>query len=108
MRGGNGRELASNRDLLQHTPKAPPCCCIERRFLVVVTPAELRAKIPGGNVVAKGLCLMRDGQVLVDYGKRRVPISSAQYRANGYKPSCDKLPLEALPKAVAVAKLGPQ
>jgi hypothetical protein len=42
--------------------------------------------------------------VLVQYGKRRVPISSAQYRANGYPPSRDKLPLEALPKAVSEAE----
>ena len=54
--------------------------------------------------MAKGLYLMRDGQVLVESGKRRVPISPAQYRANGYRPSCDKLPLEALPKAVAEAE----
>ena len=53
--------------------------------------------------MAKGLYLMRDGQVLVEYGKRRVPISPAQYRANGYRPPCDKLPPEALPKAVAEA-----
>jgi hypothetical protein len=53
--------------------------------------------------VAKGLYLMRDGQVLVEYGKRRVPISAAQYRANGYRPPYDKLPLEALPKIVAEA-----
>jgi hypothetical protein len=49
--------------------------------------------------MAKGLYLMRDGQVLVDYGKRRVPMSAAQYRANGYKPPCDKLPAETPPKA---------
>ena len=49
--------------------------------------------------MAKGLYLTRDGRVLVDYGSRRVPISSAQYRANGYRPSCDKLPAEAPPKA---------
>ena len=54
--------------------------------------------------MAKGLYLMRDGQVLVEYGKRRVPISPAQYRANGYRPPCDKLPPEALPKAVAEAE----
>jgi hypothetical protein len=54
--------------------------------------------------VAKGLYLTRDGQVLVEYGKRRVPISPAQYRANGYRPRCDKLSLEALPKAVAEAE----
>ena len=54
--------------------------------------------------MAKGLYLLRDGQVLVEYGKRRVPISPAQYRANGYRPSCDKLLLEALPKIVAEAE----
>jgi hypothetical protein len=54
--------------------------------------------------VAKGLYLTHDGQVLVEYGKRRVPISPAQYRANGYRPPCDKLPPQALPKAVAAAE----
>ena len=53
----------------------------------------------------KGLNLLRDGQVLVQSGKRRVAISSAQYRANGYPPSYDKLPLEALPEAVLEAGL---
>ena len=43
----------------------------------------------------KGLYLMRDGRVLVDYGARRVPISLAQYRANGYMPPYRKLPAEA-------------
>jgi hypothetical protein len=46
--------------------------------------------------LAKGLYLTQDGRVLVDYGKLRVPISSAQYRANGYRPTYDKLPVEAL------------
>ena len=37
--------------------------------------------------MAKGLYLTSDGQVLVEYDKRRrVPIPSAQYKANGYKP----------------------
>jgi hypothetical protein len=46
--------------------------------------------------MAKGLYLMSDGQVLVEYGKRRrVPIPSAQYKANGYKPPCDKVPRKA-------------
>jgi hypothetical protein len=49
--------------------------------------------------VAKGLYVMRDGQVLVDYGTRRVPISPAQYRANGYRPPSDKLPAETPRKA---------
>jgi hypothetical protein len=45
--------------------------------------------------MAKGLYLTNDGRVLVEYGKRRrVPIPSAQYKANGYKPPCDKLPAE--------------
>jgi hypothetical protein len=50
--------------------------------------------------VAKGLYLMRDGQVFIDYGKR-VPMSAAQYRANGYKPPCDKLPAESPRRATS-------
>jgi len=50
--------------------------------------------------MAKGLYLTTNGQVLVEYGKRRrVPIPSAQYKANGYKPSYDKLSPEVSPKA---------
>lgn len=49
--------------------------------------------------MAKGLYLMRDGRVLVDYGKRQVPISFGQYRANGYRPPCDQLPPEPPPRA---------
>ena len=46
----------------------------------------------GRSSMAKGLYLTSDGQVLVEYSKRRrVPISFAQYKANGYKPPCDKL-----------------
>ncbi len=55
--------------------------------------------------MAKGLYLLRDGQVLVEYGTRRLPISPAQYKANGYRPPCNKLPPEALPKAVTEAEL---
>ena len=54
--------------------------------------------------MAKGLYLMRDGQVLVEYGKRRVPISPAQYKANGYRPWCHKLLVEVLPKVVGEAE----
>lgn len=51
--------------------------------------------------MAKGLYLTSDGRVLVDYGKgRRFPIPSAQYKANGYKPRCDKLPAEGPLKAL--------
>jgi hypothetical protein len=50
--------------------------------------------------MAKGLYLMSDGQVPVEYGnRRRVPISSAQYKGNGYKPPRDKLPPEVPRKA---------
>ena len=50
--------------------------------------------------MAKGLYRMSDGQVLVEYGnRRRVPIPSAQYKANGYNPPCDKLPAEVPRKA---------
>jgi hypothetical protein len=50
--------------------------------------------------MAKGLYRMSDGQVLVEYGnRRRVPISAAQYKANGYKPACDKVPPEVPRKA---------
>ena len=49
--------------------------------------------------MAKDLYRMSDGQV-VEYGnRRRVPIPSAQYKANGYKPPCDKLPPEVPRKA---------
>jgi hypothetical protein len=44
--------------------------------------------------MAKGVYRMPDGRVVVDYGWRRVPISRAQYRANGYHPPYDKLALE--------------
>ena len=47
----------------------------------------------------KGLQVMGDGRVLVDYGKRQVPISVAQYRANGYMPQYHKLPVEVPSKA---------
>ena len=33
-----------------------------------------------------GLYLMPDGTVMVDYGRKKIPISLAQYRANGYRP----------------------
>jgi hypothetical protein len=41
--------------------------------------------------MATGLHLTADGMVMVDYGARKLPISLAQYRANGYKPSFEKL-----------------
>jgi hypothetical protein len=41
--------------------------------------------------VAKGIYRIPDGQVMVDYGRRRAPVSRAQYKANGYQPSYEKL-----------------
>ncbi len=41
--------------------------------------------------MAIGLYLTPDGMVMVDYGTRKIPISAAKYRANGYKPSLKKL-----------------
>jgi hypothetical protein len=61
---------------------------------------SLDGRSSGRNSMAKGLYLQSDGQVLVEYGKRRrVPIPCAQYKANGYKPPCDKLPPEVPRKA---------
>jgi hypothetical protein len=36
--------------------------------------------------MASGLYVMQDGSVMVAYGTRRIAISCAQYKANGYKP----------------------
>jgi len=41
--------------------------------------------------MATGLYLTPDGMVVVDYGKRKIPMSPAKYKANGYKPSYEKL-----------------
>jgi hypothetical protein len=41
--------------------------------------------------MANGLYLMPDGMVMVDYGRKKIPISLAQYRANGYRPPFDRL-----------------
>jgi hypothetical protein len=36
--------------------------------------------------MANGLYLMPDGTVMVDYGRKKIPIQLAQYNANGYRP----------------------
>ena len=48
--------------------------------------------MPSGAAPAMGLYVMPDGSVMVAYGLRHIPISCAQYRANGYKPALEKLP----------------
>jgi hypothetical protein len=37
--------------------------------------------------MASGLYLMPDGTVMVDYGRKKIPIPLAQYKANGYRPT---------------------
>ena len=41
--------------------------------------------------MATGLYVLPDRSVMVAYGRRQVPISCAQYKANGYKPAPEKL-----------------
>ena len=48
---------------------------------------------------ATGLYVTQDGAVMVAYGGRKIPISCAQYRANGYKPSLEKL-MEKPPRGI--------
>ena len=46
--------------------------------------------------MATGLYVLQDGSVLVAYGRRQIPIPSAQYKANGYKPALEKLVTKSL------------
>ena len=48
--------------------------------------------------MATGLYVTSDGKIMVAYGARQIPLSCAEYKANGYKPSFDKL-LTKPPKA---------
>ena len=41
--------------------------------------------------MATGLYVLQDGSVMVAYGRRHIPISYAQYKANGYKPVLEEL-----------------
>jgi hypothetical protein len=45
--------------------------------------------------VATGLFVTDDGNVMVDYGKKKIPIALAQYKANGYRPRFEGLMLQA-------------
>ena len=45
--------------------------------------------------MAFGLYVMQDGSVMVAYGQRHIPISCAQYKANGYKPPLEKLAVKS-------------
>jgi hypothetical protein len=46
--------------------------------------------------MATGQYVLQDGSVMVAYGPRNIPISGAQYKANGYKPSLKKLETKSL------------
>jgi hypothetical protein len=48
--------------------------------------------------MATGLYITQNGSVMVSYGPKHIPISCAQYKANGYKPPLDKLPPMPLDK----------
>jgi hypothetical protein len=41
--------------------------------------------------MATGLYVLPDRSVMVAYGSRQIPISCAQYKANGYKAALEKL-----------------
>jgi hypothetical protein len=58
--------------------------------------------MPSGAAPATGLYVMPDGSVMVAYRLRQIPISCAQYRANGYKPALEKLPVA---KSLGLRKL---
>jgi hypothetical protein len=57
--------------------------------------------------MATGLYVTQNGSVIVSYGAKHIPISCAQYKANGYKPRLDKLPAMPLgkPRADSAAPL---
>ena len=41
--------------------------------------------------MATGLYMLQNGSVMVADGARHIPISCAQYKANGYKPILERL-----------------
>jgi len=45
--------------------------------------------------MATGLYVTPDGRVAVDYGARKLSIQISQYKANGYRPSFEKLLVRA-------------
>jgi hypothetical protein len=55
--------------------------------------------------MANGLYLMPDGMVMVNYGRKKIPISLAQYRANGYRPPFYRLARDDKARPPPVARL---
>jgi hypothetical protein len=56
--------------------------------------------------MANGLYLMPDGTVMVDYGGKKIPISLAQYKANGYRPPFYRLAHDDEARTPAAGKAG--
>jgi hypothetical protein len=56
--------------------------------------------------MANGLYLMPDGTVMVDYGRKKIPIPLAQYKANGYRPPFDRLVREDKARSPAAYEAG--
>jgi hypothetical protein len=55
--------------------------------------------------MAKGLFRTLDGEVVVEYGKRRGAVSRARYKANGYRPIYEKLEQESSQSAKGGRKI---
>ena len=58
-------------------------------------------------MIATGLYVTPDGKIMVAYGTRQIPLSCAQYKANGYKPSYEKLPVQSQKVTVPSASVLP-
>jgi hypothetical protein len=56
--------------------------------------------------MANGLYLMPDGTVMVDYGRKKIPIPLAQYKANGYRPPFYTLARHDKARTSAVGEAG--
>jgi hypothetical protein len=64
---------------------------VPRRGIVVERLIERREE----SGMATGLYLLQDGTIMVAYGARKIPLSPAQYKANGYRPPFEKLKAKA-------------
>ena len=56
--------------------------------------------------MANGLYLMPDDTVMVDYGRKKIPISLAKYKANGYRPPFYTLARHDKARTSAVGEAG--
>jgi hypothetical protein len=58
--------------------------------------------------MANGLYLMPDGAIMVNYGRKKIPISLAQYKANGYRPPFYRLAHDDKARIPAAGEAGLQ